>query len=291
MRRRTFLPALPAAALGLSACAGTRRATVGSQDGAEAMLLAEIAALVLEKKAQAKVERRLALGNSSALLQAIQNGDVHVYPEYSRQGYKVFFKQEEPIDDAMATEKLRGLFRSNALAEWLNPLGFESNHMVIGLRENEAINKFSTLSALVGQGERYVLGFTSEFSQSPEGYATLKSVYPIAEKSAPRIEPLGQLYFGLGEKRIDLLVTTSNDPLAYEGKYVIFEDDRTAFAGNRASYLVRAESPEAEQAYVAALSSLSGKLNNEAMRALNAEVLIQKRGIAEVAAAWVAKLG
>jgi osmoprotectant transport system permease protein len=291
--RNAALPrrhALAVLAAGLASCSRQLSAVAGSQDGAERMLLAEIAARMLEKNAQAKVERRLGLGDSSALFQAIQNGDVQVYPEYARMGYKVYFKQEEPIDEAMSTEKLRGLFRTNALSEWLGPLGFESNHMVLGLRSNPLLQGVATMGELVAKGERWTLGFTSEFSQSIEGYAAMKNAYPVAEKGAPRIEPLGQLYFGLNERRMDLLVTTTTDPLAYEDRYLLLGDDRRAFAGNRASYLVRGRTPEEEGKLLEALRPLLGKLDEAKMRALNGAVLRDKRSVEEVAAEFVASL-
>ncbi len=289
LSRRTFAAALAVAA---NSCAGGLRATVASKEGAEAMLVAEIASLLLEKKAQAKVTRNLALGNPSAVYQALQAGDVHVYPEYSRIGYRVLFKVDEPLDKTMSTEKLRELFRGNVQAEWLDPLGFESNHLVIALASDSRFANRSDLSAAAsGADARWRLGFTSEFSQSPEGYTQLKSVYRIAEVGAPRIEATGQLYFGLHENRIDLMVTSTMDPLAYDPKYKILADDQSAFAGNRCSLLLHGATAKERPALLETLRPLSGRLHNEAMLGLMGEVIKSKRAIAEVAAEWLARTG
>jgi osmoprotectant transport system permease protein len=287
--RRAVLSALGAAAV---SCGGGLRANVGSKEGAEGILVGEIAALLLEKKGKAKVERRLALGNSSAVYQALQSGDLHVYPEYSRIGYRVLFQTEEPMDRIMSTEKLRGLFRSNAQAEWLDPLGFESNHIVIARAGDPRLADVSNLTAAAAIPEaRLRLGFTSEFSQSPEGYTQFKSVYRMPEPGAPRIEPIGQLYFGLNDNRIDLMVTTSMDPLAYDPKYKILADDQGAFAGNRCSLLLHGPTVEKSPELAQILRTLSGKLPNDVMLRLTGEVIKNKRAIAEVAAEWFTSSG
>jgi glycine betaine/choline ABC-type transport system substrate-binding protein len=284
--RRLALPLLSGGILGTS-CLGGLNLTVGSKEGPEGMLLGEICALLLETKAKAKVRRSLALGPTSTLFQAIQNKDVHVYPEYARIGYRVFFKSEDPMDRGMSTEKLRGLFRTNSMSEWLDPLGFESNHILIVRSDDPNFEQKKTLSEVSADKAGWKLGFTSDFSQSPEGYSFLKTSYEIAERGAPRIEPLGQLYFGLKEKRIDILVTTSTDPLARDAKYKILEDDKGAFQGNTCSFLLHGPTADEKPEFTQTVKLLSGKIDNSTMLRLNGEVLVQKRGIAEVASEFL----
>jgi glycine betaine/choline ABC-type transport system substrate-binding protein len=271
---------------GLAGCGGLK-AAVGSKEGAEGMILGEIAALLLERKLKAKVQRRLALGNSQSLFQAVQNGDVQVYPEYSHMGYRVYFKAEEPMDAAMSTEKLRGLFRSNSMTEWLDPLGFESNHCLVVRADDENFIDKTTISNAAADKTGWKLGFTSDFSQSPEGYTLLKTTYQIAERVAPRIEALGQLYFGLNEKRIDMLITSSTDPVAQDKRYKILSDDLRTFAGNRAAYLVHGVTAEDKPELTQALRLMSGKINEATMIRLNGEVVLKKRPIADVAGEWL----
>jgi glycine betaine/choline ABC-type transport system substrate-binding protein len=289
--RRTLLAAAGIASAGLPSCGGALKVSAGSKDVAESMILAEIGAMLLERKLKAKITRRLGLGNSQALFQAVQNADVHFYPEYSHMGYRVYFKAEEPIDAVMSTEKLRGLFRSNSMTEWLDPLGFESNHSVVVRADDENFSGKTTLSAVSEDKTGWKLGFTSDFAQSPEGYTLLKTSYQIAERVAPRIEPTGQLYFGLNEKRIDMLITTSTDPLAKDAKYRTLEDDKGTFKDNRCAFLLHGATVEDKPEFVQTLRLLSGRINNETMLRLNGEVLLKKRPVADVAAEWLTGAG
>ncbi len=268
-------------------CGRSLRPIAGSKEGAEGVLIGEIAALLLERKLKVKVERRLALGNTSTLFQAIQNGDVHFYTEYARQGFHVFFKTEDPMDTAMSDRKLEELFRRNANSSWLPPLGFESNTIVLVRADDPAFAGFSNLSEAAQAKEAWTLGFSSEFAQSPDGYSNLKNVYQLAEKRAPRIEPLGQLYFGLKENRIQLLITTSTDPLARDRSYRVLADDKAAFTRNRASLLAHGPLSEDHPDFLATLKMLSGRISNEEIVRLNGEILLKKRAIPEVAAEWL----
>jgi glycine betaine/choline ABC-type transport system substrate-binding protein len=255
------------------------------------MLIGEIAALLLEKRLGAKVERRMSLGGTSTLFQALQNGDVHFYLEYARHGFQTFFQAIDPIDPAMSTQKLRELFRRNANSEWLPPLGFESNHLLLTSAGHARLSGLQSVSEAAADKDGWRLGFSSEFSQSPEGYVSFKNAYQIAERTAPRIEPLGQLYAGLKEGRIDLLVTTTTDPLARSLEYKALTDDKRAFAGNRASFLLNGPKADDNPDFAATLKLLSGRFSGEEMVRLNGEVLVKNRAIVEVAREWLERSG
>lgn len=286
--RRTWL--LAAAGL-TSACSGALKVNAGSREGAEGMILGEIGALLLERKLKAKVTRRLGLGNGQVLFQAVQNMDVDFYPEYSHLGYRVYFKAEEPMDAGMSTEKLRGLFRTNSMTEWLDPLGFESNHCVVVRADDENFQDKTALSVVSEDKTGWKLGFTSDFAQSPEGYTLLKTSYQIAERVAPRIEAMGQLYFGLNEKRIDMLITSSTDPFTKDPKYKVLEDDKRTFNGNRCAFLLHGTKADEKPEFAQTLRLLSGKIDNATMMRLNGEVLVKKRPVADVAAEWLQSAG
>lgn len=279
------------ATAGLAACSGGLKVSAGSRENAEGMLLGEIGSTLLERKLKAKITRRLGLGGSQTLFQALQNADIHFYPEYSLLGYRVYFKAEEPMDPQMSTEKLRGLFRANSMTEWLNPLGFESNHCVLIRSDDENFTDKTTLSAVAADKTGWKLGFTSEFSQSLEGYTLLKTTYQLAERVAPRIEPTGQLYFGLNEKRIDMLVTTTTDPLTQDKRYRVLADDKRTFAGNRCAFLLHGPTSDEKPEFAQTLRLLSGKIDDATMLRLNGEVLVKKRPVAEVATEWLNSAG
>jgi glycine betaine/choline ABC-type transport system substrate-binding protein len=290
LNRRKFLTAASAAYM--ASCSRVPRLRISSHEGVEGLLLGEIAGVTLERKLSAQIERRLGLGNSAVLYQAIQGRDLDLYAEYSRVAYKSLFKTNDPTDPAMSTEKLRKEFREKCQSDWLNPLGFESIIAVVVRTDDPTFANIKTLSEAGQDKVGFKLGCNSDFSQAPEGYQALKQAYQIPERVSTRIEPLGQLYFGLNEKRIDMLVTMSTDPrLIDKSKYRVLTDDMNVFSPNRASLVVRLEILEKHPEVVPVLNALSGKFTNEGMQKLNAEVELNRRSISEVALEWAQKNG
>jgi glycine betaine/choline ABC-type transport system substrate-binding protein len=288
-RRNLFSAATAAALVG---CSSVPRVKIASPENVEGMILAEIAGVCLERKLSAQVERRFSLGNSSVLYQAIQSRDFDIYPEYSRTCYKRLFRTIDPADPAMSTEKLRKEFQQNSQADWLNPLGFESVITVVVRADDPTFANIETLTQAGQDKVGFKLGCTSDFSQAPEGYQALKQAYMIPERAGTRIEPLGQLYFGLNEKRIDMLVTMSTDPrLLDKAKFKVLKDDMGTFSPNRASYVVRMEIMEKHAEVRNVLNALGGKISAETMQRLNGEVELQRRSISEVAVEWATKAG
>lgn len=288
LNRRAFLatPALGA----LSSCKRAPKIKVGGKVGVEGALLCEIVSQLLEHKLKAEVERRLNITGPTAVYQALQNGDVDTYVEYTRVAFKVLLKSVEPLDLIMTVDKLKKEFQTNAQAAWFPFLGFETIHTVIARADNIAFAKINTLTEAGHDRTGWKLGCTSEFAQSDEGYQMLKSGYQIPERTGTRIEPIPQLYFGLGEKRIDMLVTASTDPRLKNSKYKVLADDQKLFSPNRAALLYREDTDKRFPTVRPVLESLSGKIDNNTMRDLNGEIEINKRGLAEVALEWLTKV-
>src|SRR5690625_2237451 len=82
----------------LSACGGgSSKIKVGSKDFTESLILGEMYALVLEE-AGFDVERKLNLGGTLVAHEAMKNGDIDLYPEYTGTGL-INIMEEEPMSD------------------------------------------------------------------------------------------------------------------------------------------------------------------------------------------------
>ncbi|WP_031496906.1 glycine betaine ABC transporter substrate-binding protein [Bryobacter aggregatus] len=285
LNRRALLTA-PGLAF-LSGCKRAPRVKVGGKENIEGSLLAEIMSQLLERKLTAQIERRMGIKGANAVYAALQGSDVDVYLEYSRIAFQVLLKSIEPIDLTMRLEKLQKDFRTNAQAEWLGFLGFENIHTAVVRADDPAFEKINTLSQAGADRTGWKLGCTSEFAQSSEGYQVLKTTYQIPERTGTRLEPINQLYFGLGDKRIDMLITGSTDPRIPNQKYKVLVDDRGIFTSNQAGLLLRQEVAATNPQVREVLDSLNGKIDNTTMKNLNREIEINKRGLAEVAIEWL----
>src|SRR6056297_3306427 len=104
----------------LSGCTPTP-VVVASKETVQDRILAEMMALTLEARGLA-VERRVGLGDSADVFQALQVGRVDIYPEYS--GTALAMLDAPPETDAEAVRaQLSAPFAALGL-EFLAPFGF-----------------------------------------------------------------------------------------------------------------------------------------------------------------------
>jgi glycine betaine/choline ABC-type transport system substrate-binding protein len=297
MQRRKFLTSSAIGATGLlsvlgsAGCAKKPEVAVASKEGTEQMLVGEIVSLLLEKKAQAKVNRLLSFGLSSSINQAMGTGDIDVYPEYAHVAYRSYFKVDEPIDPAMSLEKLQKEFRSNKRAEFLAPLGFENNYTAIIMADHPRFASIQSLTEAASDESGWRLGFFREFSQGGDGYNFFKSTYRFTESAAPQVNSFEALFRALEERQLEILIACSTDARLKNPKFKALTDDKNIFARNWASLVVRQEMLDKNPSVLPLLNSLSGKISSQTMQDLNGRVDLDKRPIAEVAADWVAKSG
>ena len=86
----------------LCSCSRDGAIVVGSKIFTEQLILGEIAAQQLERKLHVPVRRRLDLGGTLLAHEAIQKGDIDIYPEYTGTASSVVLKKSVPPDPARA---------------------------------------------------------------------------------------------------------------------------------------------------------------------------------------------
>ncbi|MCD6077687.1 MAG: Periplasmic glycine betaine/choline-binding protein of an ABC-type transport system, partial [Ramlibacter sp.] len=132
MRTSSFLSRLLALALCLAAAAATaNEVVVGSKRFTESYVLGELTRQVLVEAGVPAVHRQ-GLGNTAVMEQALANGSVQVYPEYTGTIVRELLKRE-------------GSPTLQQLNEWLAPKGLKAavplgfnNSYALAMREDEA---------------------------------------------------------------------------------------------------------------------------------------------------------
>ena len=145
--------------------------TVGSKKFTESVILGEIIAH-LARYAGGEVNHRSELGGSRILFNALLNGDVDIYPEYTGTiSEEILFGQglrdENAIRESLAQQGIR----------MSRPLGF-NNTYALGMKKARAaefgIDRISDLLSHV----ELKFGFTSEFMSRGDGWPSLRERYP-----------------------------------------------------------------------------------------------------------------
>jgi len=245
--------------------------TLGSKMDSEGRLLGEIFAQKLEADGF-QVRRQLGLGSTSVAWQALQGGDIDIYPEYTGTLALSLLGLETTPSIADFNERLKPL---GVLA--LPSLGFNNTYALTleaSLAEERNLSRISDLK----DHSDLRLGLSHEFIQRNDGWPGLRDLYQLP--FSPRGLEHGLAYEAILAKRIDLTDAYSTDGDLERFNLVLLEDDRSYFPQYLALPLVRSDLPLAAQA---SLTELSGRLDEAQMQALNARVSTQEAGFAEVA--------
>src|SRR5271156_6300924 len=184
-------------ALSLSACSHEARVRVGSKNFSEQLVLGEIVAQHLENRLGGHVSRKFDLGGTLLTQQAMESGQLDVYPEYTGTALIAVLKAKPLKEAAEVLKAVRQGYRQWHL-EWLDPLGFE-NTFAMAVRKEDG--GYKTLSA-AAQARAWKLGAGYEFAHREDGLPGLMKTYGLHLSGTPRTMDLGLLYQALSKHQV-----------------------------------------------------------------------------------------
>lgn len=266
--------------LGMASSEGGEAAviTVGSKADREGHLLGEIFAQTLEA-AGFRVERRLGLGQTMVAYQALVEGEIDLYPEYTGTlAHAIFGLQQSGIDTLDRLARRQGL-------RVLPALGFNNTYALTMRRAEARRLNIRRISDLATHPE-LTIGLSHEFLGRQDGWPGLRSRYALPQ--SPVGLEHGIAYQALLEGSIDVTNAYSTDGDIERYDLILLQDDKDYFPRYLAVPLVAADMPASA---AAALRRLAGLIEEREMRALNAEVANTDRGFAAVAAGFLAEHG
>lgn len=281
---------LLAAALAAAGCGNGPKIAVGSMNSTEQVLLAEIVAQHLEHRLGRKVDRRPNLGQTVSAYQALQSGEINLYPEYSGSIVSEILKEQPSPDASLVFQRARGEMKRTAQADLLDPLGIDNPFVAVIRADDPRAGKVSTLSEAAAVSDGWTLGVTAEFQQLSDGMPALTQ-YKLPMKAAPRSMDGTVLFKSLEQGAVTMIVVRATDGNLTQTKWKALRDDRNLFAPKQAALLVQDSLLLAEPAARPALEELSGKFTTEKMRQLNAQVDLGHLQPKDVAAAFLAESG
>ena len=262
---------------------------IASKPFAESYVLAEIFAQLLEARGIA-VDRRFGLGATEIAFGALREGAIDIYPEYTGTALAAILGEEMQADAEAVYRHVAGTFRERWDARWLAPLGFENTYAIAVRRETAEELGLATLSDLAREAGGLRAGFTPDFIGRSDGLPGLRAAYGF---EAAEVLPLLQAvkYEALVESGVDVIDGYSTDGLIARYDLVVLEDDLSFFPPYEAAGLVNGDFWRRRPDAIAALSELSGLLDEERVREWNRRAESDGDPVAEIARDALAELG
>ena len=288
MGRKTIITALIAIVLAGGCSSGSHAIRVGSKNFTEQVVLGEIIAQQIENRLHVPVERSLNLGGTLLAHQALINGQIDLYPEYTGTALTSVLKDPIQTDSAAVREWVRSEYARRFQVEWLDPLGIDNGFAMV-VRNSE---KAQTLSAAAVQlaDPGWKLGVGYEFEQRSDGLEALKKTYGLRFATLKTMD-LGLLYSALQNGQVNMIAANATDGLLSKGAFKVLTDDKHAFPPYEVGIAVRQAALRATPALRDALAQLSGKFTNGKMQQLNYQVDVRHESVTKVAQDFLAQAG
>jgi osmoprotectant transport system permease protein len=266
-----------------------RPVVVASKPFGESYILAEMFARLLEARGL-QVDRRPGLGATEIAFRAIRTGSADVYPEYTGTGLLAILAERPRPDPGEVFDRVSREFRRRWNARWLPPLGFENTYAIAVRRETAERHGLVTLSDLARVAPTLRAGLTADFIGRPDGLPGLTRAYGLRFAGVRALLPAVK-YRALAAGEVDVIDGYSTDGLIARYDLVVLRDDRRFFPPYQAAALVSGELVEQVPAAVAALTELSGRLDESTMRRLNQRLEVNREPVGRIAADALADLG
>lgn len=272
---RRFLVALLFA---LASCVALAQpVVVGSKRFTESYILGEIVRQALQQSGREAVHRQ-GLGNTAVMEQALATGGIDVYPEYTGTIVRELLKRDEPAPTLAQ------------INEWLKPRGLKAgvplgfnNSYALAMREDDAQRLgIATISDLARATGPLRLGLSHEFLVRADGWPALQRAYGLRMQPGAGLDH-GLAYQALASKQVDVVDAYTTDAQIARLHLRVLRDDRNFFPRYDAVLLMRAAVDEAPLA-----AALAGKIDEDAMRAMNGAVEIDGKSFEQVARDFLA---
>ncbi|HSS69123.1 MAG TPA: glycine betaine ABC transporter substrate-binding protein [Casimicrobiaceae bacterium] len=275
---------LAAALLAVPAVLAAPTLNVGSKRFTESYILGEIIKQTAIAAGETNAVHQQGLGNTAIVLNALTNGNIDVYPEYTGTIAKEILK----LDAVPPLAELNAKLAPMGLAAGV-PLGFNNTYAIAIRGEDARAKNIVKLSDLKAHPELR-LGLSQEFIGRADGWPGLKRAYDLPF-ATPRGLDHGLAYDAIAQKQVDAIDIYSTDAKIDKVGLTVLADDRNYFPRYDAVLLYRTDLPQRLPKTWAALKTLEGKIDDASMRKMNAAAELEGKDFAAVAAAFLAQSG
>ncbi|MFP8488571.1 glycine betaine ABC transporter substrate-binding protein [Gracilimonas sp. Q87] len=253
--------------------------TIGSKLFTESVILGEISTQLIRAEG-IPASYYDQLGGTRILWNSLVQGEIDAYPDYT--GTII---QEILQDTSISTfTELESHIAEFGIKATL-PLGF-NNTYALGMRRSQAEKLgIKNISDLRDHSE-LSHGYSNEFIKRTDGWKGIRSTYNLNPNSVTGLDH-DLAYRGLESGSIDVIDLYSTDAEIEYYELKVLEDDRNFFPEYQAIFLYRADLEERSSGAVRVLNRLAGKISEDQMVSMNAEVKLDGKDSQIVASNFI----
>lgn len=245
---------------------------VGAKHFNEGYILSEIISQLLESEGY-KVDRVFNLGGTLVCFNALKNGAIDIYPEYSGTLSEEILKSNEKLSLEQINTELKNKYN----LEISTPYGFNNTYALTVTKETSEKYKIKNISDLKNQRDlSFALSY--EFLKRKDGWENLASLYFLPQKPVG-IEH-GLAYNALVENKIQLTDAYSTDGEIPKYNLIVLDDDKNFFPKYLAVSFFNSSLDEKAKNTIKKLTS---QITEQEMQNMNSKALYEKKSFHDIA--------
>jgi len=237
---------------------------IGAKGFSEQYILARLIGSRLEE-AGYTVRFRDGLG-SAVVYQALSEGDVDVYVEYSGTIWTNQMQRTDSQPKSAMLETIAQWTSDNHGVKMLGALGFENTYAFAVRPQDARTKSLKTLDDLARVSSDFNFGTDVEFLERPE-WQMVQDAYPIRFKNARSFSPTF-MYPALASGEVDVISAFSSDGRIAANGFVVLDDTKGAVPSYEAIMLL-APKRAGDDKFIRSLNPLIDAISVENMREAN----------------------
>ena len=293
-----LLVALCFLALPLTVLAGGP-VNVASKGFTEQIILGKIMVNLLKDRG-IPVKDRTSLGGTNVNREALEQGQIDVYMEYTGTAWMTFFKKKETVRDPMGLyEKVKAIDAKKGLV-WLAPAKFNNTYAIVmsAKKADElGINTLSDWAAWIKKNPgKMTVAVNTEFYSRADGFKGMMGYYglkfgkDIPDADVKKMEtPLCKKAVRDGQAMCGMAFATDGEIKAYN--QTVLEDDKSYFPIYNPAPVIRKAVLKQYPEIKFILGEIGASLDTATMTRLNYRVNVNGEKPAWVAKSWLKGVG
>ena len=256
---------------------------IGGKIFTESYVLGEIAAQKIESSSHVPVTRKLGMGSTGILFEALKSGAIDVYPDYTGTLAEAILKRPELKSLDEIRQALSGMDLTIS-----GSLGFNDTYALAVKEEFAEKHSLHSIGDLIPIESAVRAAFSYEFMDRKDGFPGLVTSYHLNFNPQKISRMEHSLSFqAIEQNAVDLIDVYSTDAKIRKLHLRLLKDDHNYFPVYQAVWVARhsfvVEHPREWQA----LLGLEGKISEEEMLDMNAQADIQKIPFDKIAARFL----
>lgn len=200
---------------------------IGHKNFTEQRILGNMISILITENTPYKVEL-IELGGTNINFEAIKNGQIHIYPEYTGTSFLSILGEKEilPLKDMFI--KIKKRYNKEYNLDILEPIGFDNTYALAMNKELSKKLGITKISDLKNKSKDFYLIGGHEFMERVDGLKGLIERYKIDFKKVNSMEQ-GLIIPTIHSNKAEIGVVFSTDGLLEKYDLVVLEDDLKFF--------------------------------------------------------------